>query len=74
MPRSVGSLQTQHAPNDRRLGKARANPMATGNHPGHRLDSGVFLYLEGGRLDRKGKIKKYSKQISIKNALFTQIF
>lgn len=48
--------------------------MATSNYSSNCLDSGVFLYLEGGRLDWKGKIKKYCKSLSIKNARFTQIF
>jgi len=48
--------------------------MAASNYSSNCLDSGVFLYLEGGRLDRKGKIKKCCKYIPIKNDHFTHIF
>lgn len=44
--------------------------MAPGDHPGHCLDPGVLLYLEGGRLDWKGKIKKYREYLSIKKCPF----
>lgn len=47
--------------------------MATSNYSSNCLDSGVFLYLEGGRLDWKGKIKKYCKYLSIRNAHFAQM-
>lgn len=45
--------------------------MAISNYSSNCLDSGVFLYLEGGRLDWKGKIKKYCKYNLIKNDNFT---
>lgn len=32
--------------------------MAASNYSGNCLDSGLFLYLEGGGLDWKGKMKK----------------
>lgn len=47
--------------------------MAISNYSSNCLDSGVFLYLEGGRLDWKGKIKKYCKYNLIKNDNFTHI-
>lgn len=47
--------QTEHASDDRWFGEAGRDKTATSNNTGHRLGSGLFLHLEGRRLDWKGK-------------------
>lgn len=47
--------QTEHASDDGWFGEAGRDKTASGNNTGHRMGPGVFLYLEGCRLDWKGK-------------------
>lgn len=63
--------QTEHASADWWSGAAGRDKTATSNNTGHRLGPGLFLYLEGRRLDWKGKnaLAQHTRDIQTKSKL-----